>query len=397
MAVKKRNGRRPQGWGTARKTGSGRWQVRLYGADRVQRPVPGLGTFDTRQDAEEWLDAHAHGLAVLPDGNARRGSEITLADHFGEWLASGVASRGWRPRTVANYRQLFRLYIEGPLGSMVLTHITPDVIDHWHAGAAPGAPTARVRAYGMLSTSLRAAQRSGRITTNPCQVDGAGVAKRVHLVPALDADEAIDLITGLAASISPELRALVLLAGFCHLRRGELLELRRSDVNLDRMRVAVERGVSWVQDEPDAPHRYVVGPPKTEAGIRYIGIPASIVDDLRHHLATYVGQGPDALLFHAPRDETKHLHANVWHRRWDAARVAVGRPDLHLHDLRHIGLTLVAQTTTLSIAELQGRGGHATARSAMIYQRQAQSRDAVITDQLSRLIEAQRLVAGPTS
>lgn len=62
-------------------------------------------------------------------------------------------------------------------------------------------------------------------------------------------------------------RALVLLGAWCALRSGELLELRRRDVDVVHGTVRVERAVSWVRGKA------VTGHPKTAAGTRTVAIP----------------------------------------------------------------------------------------------------------------------------
>ena len=44
----------------------------------------------------------------------------------------------------------------------------------------------------------------------------------------------------------------------------------------------------------------VVGPPKSRAGLRTVSVPASILPQLREHLATFVTDHPDALVFTGP-------------------------------------------------------------------------------------------------
>jgi len=84
------------------------------------------------------------------------------------------------------------------------------------------------------------------------------------------------------------------------LRRGELLALRLSDVDLDKGTVRVERSV----EETKAGLRFK--PPKTDSGERTISIPSTIVAMLREHrralleLRLAIGLGrpdEDALLF----------------------------------------------------------------------------------------------------
>jgi hypothetical protein len=41
----------------------------------------------------------------------------------------------------------------------------------------------------------------------------------------------------------------------------------------------------------------VVGPPKSDAGVRDVALPEMLIDGLTKHLTNHVGADPDALLF----------------------------------------------------------------------------------------------------
>ena len=66
---------------------------------------------------------------------------------------------------------------------------------------------------------------------------------------------------------------------------------------------------------------------------------------------------------------------------------SVGKPDMRVHDLRHVGATLAAQAGATT-KELMARIGHTTPAMAMRYQIAAQERDAVIAERLSELAGA---------
>jgi integrase len=81
------------------------------------------------------------------------------------------------------------------------------------------------------------------------------------------------------------------------------------------------------------------------------------------------------------------VHPNTIYRYWYAAREAAGRPDLRVHDLRHTGAVLAAQTGA-TLAELMARIGHSTPQAALRYQHAARGRDAKIAAALSELAAA---------
>ena len=87
-------------------------------------------------------------------------------------------------------------------------------------------------------------------------------------------------------------RALVLLATFASLRWGEAIALRRCDLDLERRTVRVR--AAYVERSTG---EMLLGPPKSRAGRRVVGIPDTIVPALREHLAAFVGDEPGALVF----------------------------------------------------------------------------------------------------
>lgn len=97
---------------------------------------------------------------------------------------------------------------------------------------------------------------------------------------------------------------------------------------------------------------------------------------------------PEALLF--PAVSGGHLHPRTFGKRFDQAREAAGRPDLHFHDLRHTGAVLAAQTGA-TLAELMARLGHSTPDAAMRYQHAAADRDRAIAAALSKLASSPSL------
>jgi len=64
-------------------------------------------------------------------------------------------------------------------------------------------------------------------------------------------------------------------------------------------------------------------------------------------------------------------------------------PDLHLHDLRHTGNMLAAETGA-NLRELMERMGHSSTRAALIYLHRKAGRDRAITDGLSDMIDKTR-------
>ena len=162
-------------------------------------------------------------------------------------------------------------------------------------------------------------------------------------------------------------------------RFGELIELRRGDVDLAAGKIMVRRAVVVVNGEA------IVGLPKSDAGSRDVSIPPHLLPMLKTHIATYAAWGKGGLIFPAAINGG-HLGHGTFFKTWDVARKAAGRPDLRFHDLRHTGAVLAAQTGA-TLAELMNRLGHSTPAMAIRYQHASEDRDMLIARRLSEMVE----------
>jgi integrase len=226
---------------------------------------------------------------------------------------------------------------------------------------------------------LRTAVADEILVRNPCQVARAGVEHAPERPVASIAE-----VTVLADAIAPRFRALVLLAAWCGLRRGELMGLRRQDVDLMRRTLRVERAVHQLIDGT-----LVVGPPKTDASRRTVAIPPHVVPDVEAHLEGFVGAKPDALVFTGEKGGPIRPH--VLQKAWVKAKVEAGLTQFHLHDLRHAGNTWAAATGA-STKELMARMGHANSAAALRYQHATADRDQAIAQALSDLAKPAEVV-----
>ena len=219
------------------------------------------------------------------------------------------------------------------------------------------------------------------IGRNPCQVERAGVERAAERsVPS------VAEVTTLSEAIAPRFRVLVILAAWCGLRRGELLALRRRDVDVARGTVRVERALSQMADG-----KLIVGPPKTEAGRRTVAIPPHVIPVLITHLAAYTAEDLDALVFTGEKGGPVRPH--VLQQAWVRAKQATTLPQYHLHDLRHASNTWAAATGA-STKELMARMGHASSEAALRYQHASADRDRTIAAALSAMADVAGADAG---
>lgn len=372
MAVRRR------GFGHTRRLPSKRWQASYIGPDTARHTAP--TTFETAEDAAEWLAAErrlSQGDDWTPPITRRYDQLAVDASLFVTYSAAWLADRDLKPTTRQHYASLLDRQISPTFGHVRLADITPASVRAWHAAMGTKTPTLRAHAYGLLRTILGTAVDDREIAVNPCHIRGAGNTKRVKKVkPATLAE--LETIT---ASMPLKYRPMVLLASWCALRFGELVELRRKDVDLRHGVLHIRRGATR------AAGAVVIGGPKSDAGVRDVAIPPHLIPVLRAHLAETITGGREGLLFPAV-DGVSTLAPSTLYRVFYKARDAAGRPDLRFHDLRHTGATLAAQTGA-TLAELMGRLGHSTPGAAMRYQHAARERDTEIARRLSEIAKGE--------
>lgn len=363
--------RRPKGSGRVRQLPSGRWQARFTGPDGRSRPAP--QTFDTKLDASAWLAIQHEDVEAdrwqppAVDGGRRE----TLATYAKVWMRD----RPIGPRTRSDYQRYLDDSILPTFGDVPLDRITPDSVRNWFAVVAEGRPTTRARVYGLLRAIMATAYAEDRIEANPCRIRGGGSAKtKAPRRPATLAE-----LQALTEAMPQRYQLMVALASWCALRFGELTELRRADIDLTAEVIKIRRAVTKVDGE------FIIGPPKTEAGIRDVAIPSALMPSVVAHLDTFVDDDATALVF--PARHGGHMAPSALYKVFYPARTKAGRTDLRWHDLRHTGAVLAA-TQGATLADLMSRLGHSSAQAAMIYQHQAEDRDRVIADALSDLMSS---------
>ena len=365
-----------RGFGQIVRLPSKRYRARYVGPDGIRHNGP--HTFETREDAEAWLAGERRKISRDEWTQPRKLRDAPKLATFGEYAERWLQHRELKPRTRAHYRSLLDKAILPTFGGRPLKAIASESVRDWYAALDKTRPTLRSHAYGLLRTILATAVTDEKIPLNPAHIRGAGTTARVKKVePATLAE-----LTTIAAEMPGRYRLMVMFASWCALRFGELIELRRKDIDLRNGVVHVRRGAMRAGGE------VVIGTPKSEAGIRDVAIPPHLMPMVRDHLGRNITGGKEGLLFPAA-DGVSTMAPATLYRVFYRAREVAGRPDLRWHDLRHTGAVLAAQTGA-SLAELMGRLGHSTPQAAMRYQHAAKGRDAAIAVALSALAEGKQ-------
>ncbi len=233
-----------------------------------------IGTYRTRKDAEaaerKALDARDRGIDLSP-GN------VTLAEVVGRFLHD--AESRLAPGTVAGYSELWRVLAAPTLGAIPLGKLRAAHLQNLYADLARspgrrGKPRSACRihhVHRMLHRVLSWSERLGLIEHN--------VARHVEpprLGPssarALTTEEAARIISASEGTRFHPFFAVAIATG---MRRGELLGLRWSDVDLDRGMLTVRQALA-----DDHRGGYYVKPTKTNRE-RCVPLAPIAIDALR--------------------------------------------------------------------------------------------------------------------
>ena len=132
--------------------------------------------------------------------------------------------------------------------------LTPSDLDRFYRqllevgrSRGPYAPATIRRVHGIIRRALTQGVRWGWITHNPA-IDASPPRVPMKELKPPDPDQVVQVFH-LAQESDPELATFIMLAASSGARRGELLALRWSDIDLDRGRLSIERGIVRVGDD----------------------------------------------------------------------------------------------------------------------------------------------------
>lgn len=370
-------------FGNVRRRESGRYQARYRAPDGKLRSAP--YTFARKAEAVRWL--------ALKEAEIRRGDWID-PEHagvlFGNYAEQWLHDRVLKVRTADLYQSLLRNHLLPAFGAMQLSDIDEAAVRRWRkerlntgaCAARPFGPVTVAKAYRLLHAIFETAVDDQLVRRNPCRIEGAGredsPERDVVSLPAVFA---------IADALPVRYRAMALLATFASMRWGELVGLRRENIDLDDCQIRIVETTAELDRGGLLPET-----PKSRAGRRTVTFPAELVPELRWHVERFAAPGERGLVFVGPKGAA--LRRSNFRSIWNAACARAGMPGLHFHDLRHVGGTLAAATGA-SLKELMARLGHSSTRAALTYQHATKDRDLAIAKALGGLVQQVRMNSEP--
>jgi integrase len=328
--------------GSVVKRGNGYSVVLDLGRDEHDRRIRKWHSgYRTRRDAER---ARIELLAAVQGGSYVEPSRLDVRSFLVDrWLP---AHRGRvRPRTYAIYLSIVNGHVVPALGHLPLQQLGPDHLDGLYAALAAnkGLSAASIRnVHVTVRRALADAVRWGRIARNPAEAASPPARQRTEM----QTWSAGELRAFLESVRGDRLSALWLLASTTGMRRGELLGLRWSAVDLPAARLSVVEA-------------------KTQAGRRSIALDPGTVASLKawrkaqvaERLAWGGAYATSGRVF--TREDGAPIAARWLNKRFVRLQQLADARHIRLHDLRHTWATLALQAG-VHVKVVSERLGHSS-------------------------------------
>ena len=367
---------------------SGSWGYAFsYTTNGSRQQVKKQG-YSTRKEAEQAL---TKALSDIDGGRLHGAGKQTVEGFLVSWLATWSASSHLKPTTIASTSIDVHKYLVPELGKLRLKELKPKHIQDALAkllvsgrvnptrdGATGLSPKTVRNIYGTLRQALSDAVRWELLPYNPADKVSPPASHRVE--PRAWSGEQVArflLHTHELADPYSVVWRLLFLTG---MRRGELLGLRWSDIDL------VEGVVTVRQARVVAGGRVITTTPKSRAGNRTVSLDAVTVIELaklknsHEAQAELFGYWATDLVVVSPTGlpmQPKDLL-----QRFQKSARSAGLPVIKLHEARHTYATLALQQGT-PVHVLSQRLGHSQASTTVnIYAHVLPTADRQVADQV---------------
>lgn len=373
--------RRPPGSGSFKDTATGvRYHCptgRTASGQTVYKDFYGRTKEEAIAKAEAWKAAHPQGP---PSSDASQSLEAYLAT----WLRVEVQPQN-AISTLESYADTIDLHVTPRIGMHRLCDLSTLVLQAWVNEL--GARRTTGYAYSIVRAALNTAVKWGILDKNPA--DHVTVPKyKARKAQALTISQVRALIAAAAGQLDvrqPIVRKsknpryngrtmkpialgtryalLYMLYIALGTRRGELLALRWSDLDLEAGTVNIERSLDKHRRERET---------KTETSERLLYLDPVLVDALKAHRAMLLGEAhdegrkPDGLVF--PTENGTAIIPDNLRRHFKLVCAAAGLPaTIRIHDLRHTAASLMLAKGNQLTAVSKTLGHSSTVVTGQIY------------------------------
>lgn len=271
--------------------------------------------------------------------------------------------------TLEGYKRYINKHIIPILGNIKLCDLKPIHIQNFYNKEREQGYSEKtiLQEHRILHRAFKKAVGDGLMSRNPC--DAVDAPSPEDYKPNIYTEEEFALL--LDKLQGHRMEAIILIAGMCGLRRGELLGLTWEDIDLDRGIIKIRRNVVPTSEGN------ITKNPKTPKSAREIAIPSAIIPRLKQlrgigKLYTKL-DGTDYHPGSVSRDFKKFLDEN-------------GLRHIRLHDLRHFNATMMLKHGVTE-REAQERLGHSNSQMTKKYQHILKEMDKESAEKLNSIYE----------
>jgi integrase len=212
---------------------------------RIKAPV------ESKSAAKRWGEAKEAELLKLPLPSfveQQEKKEVPTFRKFGPRVVQHARANRQKASSILAKERILENHIYPEFGDTPLDQIGDERVEALKGVLAEKAPKTVNNILTVLSKTLRLAVKWKVIPAMPCTIE---LLKVVNLVPEFYEFEEYDRLVEAAHGLDPRSKYVVLLGGDAGLRASEMLGLRKTDVDLRRKQIVIERAV-W-RDVVDSP------------------------------------------------------------------------------------------------------------------------------------------------
>ena len=346
--------RRANGEGNIRKRKDGRWEGRYTaGYDQTGKRIIKNVLGKTQAEVKEKLKTAISESQRL---DVSKAGTYTIASWVRTWYEVYAEPR-IRPNTKAYYTNYIENHIIPGIGNIPLDKLTTIQIQRFYNNLQKSGRVQRKNFPELRDKSLSPRVVRGVHTLLHNCLEQA-VAERLLLanpaqgckLPQLEKKEMKILPQEKIGMYLAEAERRGLLAAFyleltTGLRRGELLALQWTDLDVESKTLSVTKQVNRINGE------LVVSPPKTRNSIRTLALPQQAVDLL---IAEHKKHPRNPYLFPSPKTGTMY-DPDAFRRTHDKILKAIGAEHIRFHDLRHPYVKHTTKIFSLRLMDFQAQ------------------------------------------
>ena len=287
-------------------------------------------------------------------------SNATMEQYLKEWLKI-YAAESLEETTGELYEMYVEVHINPLLGKLKIKEIKPMQIQEFYnekmkdielenGKIKKGLSKNTIgKLHSFLNRAFDDAMKNRKIKYNPCQ--GVNKPKKKKYKPAICSEENFYALLDATKGTFDEI--MILIAGICGLRRGEIFGLRFIDVDFKNHKLSI------VQTKVRFKKKWIIKNPKSETSIRTIYVPEFVTDAINNYLTS---------LKVVPETIFGEFLPDAYSKHFSKLLITHNIPHIRFHDLRHFN-TIIMLKYGVADKVASGRLGHSQVQTTReIYQ-----------------------------